>query len=385
MTKKDYYEILELSREASLDEIKTSYRKLAMQCHPDRNPGDKQAEEKFKELAEAYEVLSDSNKKQRYDQFGHAGVDSTGFHGFDNINDIFSHFSDIFGGFSGGGSIFDDFFGGGSSRRGRTQGIQGSDLKMTLKLTLEEIAEGIEKKIKVKKHKVCEECNGSGAKSDSGYASCTNCNGTGEVRQVSRSIFGQVVNVSECSNCNGEGRIVKEKCSNCSGEGRSKTETTIKVNIPPGVTDGNYIPLREQGNAGIRGGVSGDLIVFIEEEKSEYFTRHGDDVVYELDISFIDAALGADVVVPTLKGKAKLKIEQGTQSGRILKMKDKGIKHLNGYGRGDQLVKINVYTPTKLSSKEKQVLKELLKSENFHPKNNNKKKTDKSFFKAVFN
>jgi molecular chaperone DnaJ len=312
-------------------------------------------------------------------------VDSTGFHGFDNINDIFSHFSDIFGGFSGGGSIFDDFFGGGSSRRGRTQGIQGSDLKMTLKLTLEEIAEGIEKKIKVKKHKVCEECNGSGAKSDSGYASCTNCNGTGEVRQVSRSIFGQVVNVSECSNCNGEGRIVKEKCSNCSGEGRSKTETTIKVNIPPGVTDGNYIPLREQGNAGIRGGVSGDLIVFIEEEKSEYFTRHGDDVVYELDISFIDAALGADVVVPTLKGKAKLKIEQGTQSGRILKMKDKGIKHLNGYGRGDQLVKINVYTPTKLSSKEKQVLKELLKSENFHPKNNNKKKTDKSFFKAVFN
>ena len=386
MTKKDYYEILDLHREASIDEIKTSYRKLAMQYHPDKNPGNSEAEEKFKELAEAYEVLSDPHKKQRYDQFGHAGVDSTGFHGFDNINDIFSHFSDIFGNFGGGGSIFDDFFGGGSSsRRRRAQGMQGSDLKMSLKLTLEEIADGIEKTIKVKKHKVCKECNGSGAKSDSGYASCSNCNGTGEIRQVSRSMFGQFVNVSECHNCNGEGRIIKEKCSSCAGEGRTKTDSTIKVNIPPGVSDGNYIPLRGQGNAGLRGGASGDLLVFIEEEKSKHFIRHGDDVVYELGISFMDAALGADVVVPTLKGKAKLRIEQGTQSGKILRMKEKGIRHLNGYGRGDQLVKVNIYTPTKLSSKEKEVLRELLKSENFHPKNDKKKKSDKSFFKAVFN
>lgn len=385
MTKKDYYEILDLHREASIDEIKTSYRKLAMQYHPDRNPGNSEAEEKFKELAEAYEVLSDPHKKQRYDQFGHAGVDSTGFHGFDNINDIFSHFGDIFGNFGGGGSIFDDFFGGGSSSRRRAQGMQGSDLKMSLKLTLEEIADGIEKTIKVKKHKVCKECNGSGAKSGSGYASCSNCNGTGEIRQVSRSMFGQFVNVSECHNCNGEGRIIKEKCPSCAGEGRTKTDSTIKVNIPPGVSDGNYIPLRGQGNAGLRGGASGDLLVFIEEEKSKHFIRHGDDVVYELGISFMDAALGADVVVPTLKGKAKLRIEQGTQSGKILRMKEKGIRHLNGYGRGDQLVKVNIYTPTKLSSKEKEVLRELLKSENFHPKNDKKKKSDKSFFKAVFN
>ena len=386
MTKKDYYEILDLQREASIDEIKSSYRKLAMQYHPDKNPGNSEAEDKFKELAEAYEVLSDPHKKQRYDQFGHAGVDSTGFHGFDNINDIFSHFSDIFGNLGGGGSIFDDFFGGGSSsRRRRAQGMQGSDLKMSLKLTLEEIADGVEKTIKVKKHKVCNECNGSGAKSDSGYASCSNCNGTGEIRQVSRSMFGQFVNVSECSNCNGEGRIIKEKCSGCGGEGRIKTDSTIKVDIPPGVSDGNYIPMRDQGNAGIRGGASGDFLVFIEEEKSEHFIRHGDDVVYELDVSFMDAALGADVVVPTLKGKAKLRIEQGTQSGKILRMKDKGIRHLNGYGRGDQLVKVNIYTPTKLSSNEKKVLRELLKSENFHPKNDKKKKSDKSFFKAVFN
>jgi len=385
MTKKDYYEILEISRDASGNEVKSSYRKLAMKYHPDRNPGDKQAEERFKELAEAYEVLSNPQKKQRYDQFGHAGMDSTGFQGFDNINDIFSHFSDIFGSFGGGGSIFDDFFGGGSSSRRRSQGVQGSDLKMPLKLTLADIADGVEKTIKVKKYKECVECNGTGAKSESGYSSCLNCNGTGEVRQVSRSIFGQFVNVRECPNCGGEGRIIKEKCPSCKGEGRLKTESKIKVNIPPGVSEGNYIPLRGQGNAGVRGGPSGDLLVFIKEEESEHFSRHGDDVVYELDVSFMDAALGADIVVPTLKGKAKLRVEQGTQSGKILRMKDKGIKHLNGYGRGDQLVKINIYTPTKLSSKEKEVLKELLKSENFHPKSNDKKKESKSFFKSVFN
>jgi molecular chaperone DnaJ len=385
MTKRDYYEILGVNRNASTDEIKTSYRKLAMQFHPDRNPGNKEAEEKFKECAEAYEVLSDTQKRQRYDQFGHQGVDSTGFHGFDNINDIFSHFSDIFGGFGGrGGSIFDDFFSGTSSRRGRSRGVPGSDLRISLKLTLEEIADGIEKTLKVKKYKPCPTCNGNGAKSGSGYATCSYCNGTGEIRQATRSIFGQFINVTECHHCNGEGRIVKEKCTECGGEGRVKSESTIKVNIPAGVVEGNYIPLRGQGNSGARGGESGDMLVFIEEAQHKNFTRLNDDVIYELEISFPDAVMGVDVVVPTLKGKAKLKVESGTQAGNVLRMKDKGIKHLNGYGRGDQLVKINIITPKKISSKEKELLKELSKSENFNPKKG-KDKEDKTFFKSVFN
>jgi molecular chaperone DnaJ len=385
MTKRDYYEILGVNKNASGDEIKSSYRKLAMQYHPDRNPGNKESEEKFKECAEAYEVLSDTQKRQRYDQFGHKGVDSTGFQGFDNINDIFSHFSDIFGGFGGGGSIFDDFFGGSSSsRRGsRSRGMQGSDLKVNLKLTLEEIADGIEKTLKVKKYKHCETCGGSGAKAGSGYAACTYCNGTGEIRQATRSIFGQFINVTQCTHCNGEGRVVKERCPDCSGEGRVKAEATIKVNIPAGVVEGNYIPLRGQGNAGIRGGENGDLLVFIEEALHKYFTRLNDDIIYELEIGFPDAVMGVEAVVPTLKGKAKLKVEPGTQAGSVLRMKDKGIKHLNGYGRGDQLVKVNIITPKKTTAKEKELLKELSKSENFNPKKS-KDKDDKTFFKSVF-
>jgi molecular chaperone DnaJ len=368
MTKRDYYEILGVGKSASSDEIKSAYRKLAMQFHPDRNPGNKEAEEKFKECAEAYEILSDSQKRSRYDQFGHQGVNSTGFHGFDNINDIFSHFGDIFGSF-GGGSIFDDFFGTRGSSRGRSShGVQGSDIKITLKLSLAEIAEGIEKTLKIKKQKSCTACNGAGAKAGSGYTNCSYCNGTGQIKQVSRSIFGQFVNVSECPHCNGEGRIVKEKCPECEGQGRIKSETTIKIKVPAGVVEGNYIPMRGEGNAGIRGGDNGDLLVFIEEEESEIFTRHNDDILYELNLSFIDAALGADIIVPTLTGKAKLKVESGTQSGDILRMKDKGIKHLNGYGRGDQLVQINIYTPKKLSSKDKELLKQLAKSDNFQPK-----------------
>ncbi|MCX6162396.1 MAG: molecular chaperone DnaJ, partial [Ignavibacteriae bacterium] len=360
MTKKDYYEILSVTKTSSSDEIKTSFRKSAMKYHPDRNPGNKEAEEKFKECAEAYEVLSDPQKRQRYDQFGHQGVNSTGFHGFDNINDIFSHFGDIFGGFGGGGgSIFDDFFGGGGSRRrGRSQGIPGTDIKLKLKLTFEEIADGTEKTLKVKKQKTCETCRGSGAKPGSGHSDCTACNGTGEVRQMSRSIFGQFVNVSECAQCNGEGKIVKEKCIECAGEGRVRAESTIKVNVPPGVMEGNYIPLRGQGHAGVRGGHAGDLLVFIEEEKHKYFIRQEDDIVFVLDINIADAVLGIEALVPTLQGRAKLKIEPGTQSGSILRMKDKGIRHLNSYGRGDQLVQVNVFIPKKISSKEKSILKE---------------------------
>lgn len=384
MTKRDYYEILSVSKTASVEEIKTSYRKLAMKYHPDKNPGDKIAEEKFKECAEAYEILSDPSKRQRYDQFGHQGVNGTGFQGFDNINDIFSHFGDIFGGFSGGrGSIFDDFFGGSGSAGRQNNG--GGDLKISLKLTLEEIAEGVEKTIKVKKFKSCKKCEGTGAKHGSGHTKCTQCNGSGEIRQVSRSMFGQFVNVTMCRSCNGEGRIVKEKCDECHGEGRVKSESTIKVNVPAGVQEGNYIPLRGQGNVGLRGGRPGDLYVHIEEAEHRYFVREGDDIFYDLEISIIDAIMGAEVVVPTLNGKAKLIIDPGTQSGKLLRMKNKGIKSLNNYGRGDQIVRVNVHIPSKLNAKEKELLRELAKHENFKPRSKstgsgNEKKTEKSFF-----
>jgi molecular chaperone DnaJ len=384
MTKRDYYEILGVEKSANSDEIKKAYRKLAMQYHPDRNPGNKEAEEKFKELAEAYEVLSDPEKKSRYDRFGHQGVDATGFHGFDNINDIFSHFSDIFSGF-GGGSIFDSFFGGGGSGRSgrRTHGINGSDMKISLKLSLEEISEGVEKTIKVKKFVKCNTCDGSGAKGSSGYVRCSYCNGTGEIRHATNSFFGQVINIVPCTYCGGEGRIVKDKCPECSGDGRIKAEVKIPVNIPAGVSEGQYIPLRGQGNSGARGGYTGDLLVYIEEEKNDTFIRYEDDVVYELFISMLDAAIGTEVIVPTLKGKSKIKIEPGTQPGKILRMKDKGIKHLNKSGRGDQLVRINVFIPSKLSSKEKEILRNLQKSENFKPDGNFKDKTD-GFFKNFF-
>jgi len=387
MTKRDYYEILSVSKTATAEEIKASYRKLAMKHHPDKNPGNTESEERFKELAQAYEVLSDPNKRQRYDQFGHQGVDG-GTHGFDNINDIFSQFGDIFGNFGrGGGSIFDDFFGGSGGAR-REQNNQGSDLKINLSLTLEEIAEGVEKTLKVSKYKVCSKCEGKGAKSNSGYNKCSHCNGSGEIRQVSRSIFGQFVNVTMCNYCNGEGRIVKEKCDECHGDGRVKHESTIKVNVPSGVQEGNYIPLRGQGNAGVRGGQSGDLLVFIKEVEHKDFVRDEDDIYYDLEVSIIDAIMGADVVVPTLSGKAKLTVESGTASGKLLRMKDKGIKHLNSNGRGDQIVRVNIHIPKKITQKEKELLKELSKSENFKPRHTQstpkEKKSEKNFFKTVF-
>lgn len=383
MSKKDYYEVLGVSKSATEVEIKSSYRKLAMKYHPDRNPGDKEAEEKFKEAAEAYDVLMDANKRARYDQFGHAGMRGGGYDygGFSNVNDIFSHFSDIFG----GGSIFDEIFGSGGTRRhsGRHKqpGIQGNDLKITLRLTLEEIAEGVEKTLKVKRHEKCGHCSGSGAKAGSSTAECSACHGTGEVRTVSRSMFGQFVNIQVCPSCQGEGRIIKEKCQHCYGEGRTKNETTIKVNIPPGVSSGNYIPMRGQGDSGIRGGGSGDLIVLIEEQEHEYFIREEDDIHYELTISIADAALGAEAEVPVLGGTVIMKIEPGTQPGKILRLRDKGIRHLNHNGRGDQLVHINIYIPTKLTNKEKDMFKELGKSEHLKPKG--KKEKSKGFFSKM--
>lgn len=384
MSKKDYYEVLGVSRSATEIEIKSSYRKLAMKYHPDKNPGDANAEEKFKEAAEAYEVLTDPNKRARYNQFGHAGMRGTGFEqGFTNVNDIFTHFSDIFG----GGSIFDEIFGSGGERRhsGRhkQQGIQGNDLKVSLSLTLEEIAEGTEKTIKVKRYEKCEHCNGSGAKNSAGTAECTTCHGTGEVRHMSRSMFGQFINIQVCHSCGGEGRIIKDRCQHCHGEGRIRNEATIKVNIPAGVSAGNYIPLRSQGDAGIRGGINGDLIMLIEEAEHKHFVREEDDILYDLTISITDAILGTELEAPVLGGTVMLKIEPGTQPGKILRLRDKGIMHLNHSGRGDQLIYVNVFIPSKLSPKEKEMFKELSKSETLKPKGRHGENKSKGFFSKV--
>ncbi len=363
MAKRDYYEILGVGKSASQDEIKKAYRKLAMQFHPDRNPGDKQAEENFKEAAEAYEVLSSDEKRQKYDRYGHGGLKGDpNFHGFSNVNDIFSHFSDIFG----GSSIFDEFFGGSQQQRSRQRsaGQPGSDLKISLKLTLEEIATGTTKKVKIKKYNKCSSCNGSGAKSSSAFKTCSVCSGTGEIRQVSRSIFGQFVNIAACNNCSGTGKIISEPCTTCSGDGRIQDETTIKINVPAGVYDGNYMTLRGEGNAGKNSGSAGDIIVLFEELPHQFFTRDGDNIIHELFISYPEAVLGTEIEVPTLNGRAKLKIEAGTQPGKFLKMREKGIQHLNSHGAGDQLVKINIHVPKNVTAKEKEMLKELQKLPN---------------------
>jgi len=385
MTKRDYYDILGVSRNASQDEIKKAYRQMALKYHPDRNPGNKEAEEKFKEAAEAYEVLGEPEKRRRYDQFGHEGMRGTNYREFHDINDIFSTFSDIFGSGFGGG-IFDEMFGTStrSRRSSRAQrGIPGSDLQVKLQLTLEEIALGVEKKIKVRKQKVCDVCKGTGSRPGTGSSTCPQCNGTGELRQVSRSMFGQFVNITACPTCGGEGRVVKDPCSNCRGEGRVPGETTIKVNVPAGVTDGNYIPLHGQGNAGQRGGPPGDLIVLIEEQPHQYFTRSGDDIIYDLNVSYPVAALGGEIEIPTLTGKAKLTIDPGTPAGRLLRMRDHGIPHLNSHGRGDQLVRINIWVPAKLNPDEKELLRKLGESEHITPNEVERHGHSRSFFEKV--
>ncbi len=379
MAKRDYYEVLGVERNAAKDDLKKAYRKLAMQYHPDRNPDDKEAEEKFKEAAEAYEVLSNDDKKARYDRFGHEGMRNGGYssQGFSDINDIFSHFSDIFG----GSSIFDDFFGGGAQRsRGRRRGtgMPGSDLRVNLKLTLEEISAGIQKKLKLKKQVKCDKCSGNGAEPGTSNKTCPVCHGTGEVKTVSRSVFGQFVNITACNNCSGEGSVIDTPCKKCMGEGRILDDVTITVNVPPGVQEGTYMTLRGEGNAGRRGGQNGDIMVVFSEAPHEYFTREGDDIFYDLFVSFTGAVLGGEVEVPTLGGKARLKIEPGTHPGKLLKMRDKGIRHLNHSGHGDQIVRVNVEVPKKLSAKEKELLKELSQMPNFKKPSNS---DDKNFFK----
>jgi molecular chaperone DnaJ len=377
--KRDYYEVLGVKKDASADEIKKAYRKKAMELHPDRNPNDPSAEAKFKEAAEAFDVLKDENKRARYDRYGHSGMHSGGFNepDFQNVSfeDIFSRFGDIFGSDMFGGA------GGGRSRSQRRVGQPGDDMKLRLKLTLDEIAFGTEKTLKIKKHISCRKCNGSGAETSDDFMTCSTCNGVGQVRQVSNTMFGQFVNVQTCPTCYGEGRVIKNKCTSCGGEGRVRGEETVKVKIPSGVSNGNYITLRGQGNAGIRGGEAGNLIVLIEEAEDDTFRREGDDIFYELQLSVTDAILGTEVEVPTLKGKAKLKVEAGTQPGKLLRMKGKGIVGLNTKQPGDQFVEVNVYIPTALSDAERKSVEALKGSKNFDPAARKDQKKD--FFSKI--
>jgi len=356
MSKRDYYEVLGVKREASEDEVKKAYRKQAMQFHPDRNPGDHTAEERFKEVAEAYEVLRDREKRERYDRYGHAGLRSGP--GFESARDFEFDLADALRTFMSEG-IFGEFFGGAGGGRPREGKPRGNDLQVSLKLTLDEVAAGINKKLKLRKYVKCDSCAGSGSARGGQDAICPTCRGTGEIKQVSRSFFGQFINVSACHHCHGEGKIIKNPCPDCRGEGRLEGEKTITLDIPAGVAGGNYLTVRSEGNAGPRGGPAGDLIVVMEEKEHEFFERHGDDILFDLPLSIPQAVLGDAVEVPTINGKAKLDITPGTQSGKILRMRGKGIPHLNGYGSGDQLVRIVVWVPHKISPREREIFQQL--------------------------
>lgn len=349
---------------------------MAIKYHPDKNPGDKTSEENFKEAAEAYEVLSNPEKRKRYDQFGHAGgaASAGGYGGHMNMEDIFSQFGDIFGG--GGGSPFDSFFGGQQSRGGRRVS-RGSNLRIKVKLSLEEIARGVEKKVKVNKQIVCSSCDGSGAKDQSSFHTCPTCNGSGSVRRVTNTILGQMQTTSTCPTCNGEGTQITSKCTVCHGDGLIRGEETISINIPAGVSEGMQLSMSGKGNAAPRGGIPGDLIILIEELPHDTLKREGNNVIYDLHISFIDAAIGSGVEVPTIDGKAKIKIEPGTQGGKILRLKGKGVPEVNSYHRGDQLIYVNIWTPKALSKDEREMLDSLRNSPNFKPQPG---KNEKSFF-----
>ena len=364
MAKRDFYEILGVDKSASQEEIKKAYRKVAIKYHPDKNPDDAEAEEKFKEAAEAYEILSNPEKRQRYDQFGHAGMNGGGFGGGSmNMDDIFSQFGDIFG---GGGSPFESFFGGGGGGRRRQR--RGSNLRIKLKMSLEEIAEGVEKKIKVNRL----------VKADGvTFKSCQTCQGTGQIRKAVNTMLGQMVSTSTCPTCNGSGQLVDQRPPGVDSSGLVSKEEVINVKIPGGVSDGMQLSMSGKGNEAPGGGMAGDLLIVIEEKESDELIREGNNVVYDLYVSFIDAALGTSIEVPTITGKARIKIEPGTQSGKILRLRGKGIKDINGYGKGDQLIHVNVWTPKHLSSDEKAKLESMRDSSNFQP---NPGKSEKSIF-----
>jgi len=389
MSKRDFYDVLGVAKSASAEEIKKAYRKMAIKYHPDKNPGDKQAEDNFKEAAEAYEILSNAEKKQRYDHYGHAGVGGAsgggggGYGGGGmNMEDIFSQFGDIFGnGGGGGGSPFDSFFGGGGQQsRGGRRVAKGSNLRIKVKLTLEEIANGTEKKIKVNKQVSCKTCDGTGAKDKSSVSTCKTCGGSGAVRRVTNTILGQMQTSSTCPTCNGSGQQITSKCTVCHGEGTTRGEETISINIPAGVSDGMQLSMSGKGNAAPNGGIPGDLIILIEETPHESLKREGNNVVYDLHVSIIDAALGFSAEVPTIDGKAKIKIEPGTQSGKLLRLKGKGIPEVNSYHRGDEIIHVNIWTPKALSAEERAMLEKLRESPNFKPQPG---KNDKSFFEKM--
>lgn len=385
--KRDYYEVLGVDKNASADEIKKAYRKKAIQYHPDKNPGDKEAEEKFKEAAEAYEVLSDPQKRQRYDQFGFAGMGGAGgFNGGQGMNmeDIFSQFGDLFESWGmGGGGHFSSFFGG--QRGGGGQRVRrGADLRVRVHVTLEEIATGVDKKIKVKKLVPCQDCHGMGSADGSQGDVCPTCKGTGRIVRTQRGIFGMMQVQDECPTCHGEGRIIKNKCPKCNGEGVVRAEEVIDIHIPAGVTGGMQIPVHGKGNAAPNGGVPGDLLVLIEEEEHKDFVREGNDLVYNLLLDMPTAILGGQVVIPTLQGEAKITITPGTQPGKVLRMRGKGLpiidQYARQYGTGDMLINVGVYIPEHLNRDEKKMIEQLKTSENVKPGSSDRK----NFFKNLF-
>ena len=361
--KRDYYEVLGVSKDASEDEIKKAYRKIAIKYHPDRNPGDKEAEEKFKEAAEAYDVLHDAQKRQQYDQFGFNGPMGGGFGGFGgasmNMDDIFSMFGDIFGGHGFGG------FGGGTRR---PQQFRGSDLRLKVRLTLEEINQGVTKKFKVRKDVVCDHCHGTGAQDGSGHEQCPTCHGSGVITHTTQSIFGMMQTQGVCPTCGGEGQIIKNKCQHCHGEGIVKGEEVVEIKIPAGVAEGMVVNVPGKGNAGRRNGVNGDIQVFIEEEAHSTFVRDGNDLIYNLLLDFPTAALGGELEIPTIEGgKLRVKIDNGTQPGKTMRLRGKGLPAVQGYGqgKGDLVVNISVYVPKTLSRDEKEAIERFKQSDNF--------------------
>lgn len=366
--KRDYYEVLEVSKNATPEEIKKAYRKKAIQYHPDKNPGDKEAEEKFKEAAEAYEVLSDAQKKARYDQYGHAGMGGAGgfgggFGGGMSMEDIFSQFGDIFGGHFGGFSGFGGFGGGGSRKRTN----RGTDLRVKVKLSLKEISTGVEKKIKVKKYVACEHCKGTGAENGTAYTTCSTCNGSGVVTRVQQTFLGAMQSTTTCPSCNGEGKTITKKCPHCSGEGIIKEDEVITLNIPAGVMEGMQLSMSGKGNAARHGGVPGDLLILIEEEDHSDLLRDENDLIYNALLDFPTAALGGNIEIPTIDGKVKVKIEPGTQPGKVLRLRGKGLPSVNRYGVGDLLVNISVYVPENLNSEERKTIEKYRDASNFTP------------------
>jgi molecular chaperone DnaJ len=380
MAKKDYYEILGVKRDATAEEIKKAYRQIALKYHPDRNPDDPTAEEKFKEAAEAYEVLSNPEKRQRYDYLGHDGMREQAYRGaHTQAEDIFGRYGDIFE-----GTPFESFFQGGRSQRQRHT-RQGTDLRIKLKLTLEEIAQGVEKKIKIKRYVTCQSCGGNGAQNGTELSTCKNCNGTGETHKVTNTLLGQVVTHGICPICHGSGKTIITPCSTCKGEGRVYAEEIVSIKIPAGVSEGMQLSMRGKGNVPPHGGIPGDLLIVIEEKEDSVLKREGNNIHYQLYISFSEAVFGAEKEVPTISGRVKVKLPAGTQSGKILRLRGKGIKDVEGYGQGDQLIHIQVWTPQKLTKEEKEVLESIKDSPNFIPQPGKQEKNFFEKFKSMFN